>query len=214
MATNYPVSLDVFSTKVDGVDDVLAADINKLQDAVLAIQTKLGAASGQSALGALALTSGNAPGNFAGILRLRNTGGGGNTATSIDAELHSVNVGSITFTDTGDGGCQVNIAYTPPGNASVDRREFGGLVVDKNGVVKAKGFLPYAAGAVGTLGLLRSFTGSGGQGVGTTLPGSELYWSDAGGGGGGNPSGTWMSLGSFTRNGSGGFGVTLWIRIA
>lgn len=43
MPTNYPAALDSFATKVDGVDDVLAADINKLQDAVLALQTKLGA---------------------------------------------------------------------------------------------------------------------------------------------------------------------------
>lgn len=43
MPTNYPAALDSFTTKVDGVDDVMAADINKLQDAILALQTKLGA---------------------------------------------------------------------------------------------------------------------------------------------------------------------------
>lgn len=42
MPTNYPAALDSFTTKVDGVDDVLAADINKLQDAILALQGKLG----------------------------------------------------------------------------------------------------------------------------------------------------------------------------
>ncbi len=38
----YPATLDSFSTKVDGVTDVLAADINNLQTAVVAIETALG----------------------------------------------------------------------------------------------------------------------------------------------------------------------------
>lgn len=42
MATVFPASLDVFSTKVDGVDDALAADVNNLQDAVAALQAKVG----------------------------------------------------------------------------------------------------------------------------------------------------------------------------
>lgn len=46
MPTNYPASLDTFTNKTDGVDDVLAADINKLQDAIVAIQTKLGTSTG------------------------------------------------------------------------------------------------------------------------------------------------------------------------
>lgn len=42
MATVFPASLDSFTTKVNGVDDVLAADTNNLQDAVSALQTKIG----------------------------------------------------------------------------------------------------------------------------------------------------------------------------
>lgn len=42
MATVFPSSLDTFTTKVNGVDDVLAADTNNLQDAVTALQAKLG----------------------------------------------------------------------------------------------------------------------------------------------------------------------------
>jgi hypothetical protein len=42
MATNYPAALDSYSTKVDNVTDVLAAHVNDLQDAVVAIETELG----------------------------------------------------------------------------------------------------------------------------------------------------------------------------
>lgn len=38
----FPANLDSFTTKIDGVTDVLAADINNLQVAVLGIETKLG----------------------------------------------------------------------------------------------------------------------------------------------------------------------------
>lgn len=41
----FPTSIDTFSTKVDGVTDVLAADINNLQTAVLALEAKVGADS-------------------------------------------------------------------------------------------------------------------------------------------------------------------------
>lgn len=42
MPTNFPTSLDSFANKVDGVDTVQAAHVNNLQDAVVAIETKLG----------------------------------------------------------------------------------------------------------------------------------------------------------------------------
>ncbi|MHB0922614.1 MAG: hypothetical protein ACYC3H_01440 [Bellilinea sp.] len=42
MATNFPLSLDSFSTKIDNLTDVMAADVNNLQDSVLAIETLLG----------------------------------------------------------------------------------------------------------------------------------------------------------------------------
>lgn len=38
MASSFPGAIDSFTTKVDGVDDVLAAHVNDLQDAVVAIQ--------------------------------------------------------------------------------------------------------------------------------------------------------------------------------
>jgi phage-related tail fiber protein len=43
--TNYPTTIDSYTNKLDGVSDVLAADINNLQDAVLALQNKVGVAS-------------------------------------------------------------------------------------------------------------------------------------------------------------------------
>lgn len=42
MSTLFPAGLDAFTTKVDSVDDVLAADTNNLQDAVSALQAKVG----------------------------------------------------------------------------------------------------------------------------------------------------------------------------
>lgn len=42
MSSVYPGSLDSFTAKTDGVDYNLAAHINDLQDAVVAIETELG----------------------------------------------------------------------------------------------------------------------------------------------------------------------------
>lgn len=40
MSTDYPGAIDSFDTHVDNVDDVMAADVNDLNDAVVAIQTE------------------------------------------------------------------------------------------------------------------------------------------------------------------------------
>lgn len=45
MSTNYPTSIDSYTTKVDGTSDILAADTNNLQDAVVAIQNAIGTTS-------------------------------------------------------------------------------------------------------------------------------------------------------------------------
>lgn len=45
MPTNFPSTLDSFTAKVDNVDDVMADHVNKLQDAVLALETKVGVTS-------------------------------------------------------------------------------------------------------------------------------------------------------------------------
>lgn len=42
MATNYPTSLDSYTTLVDNVDDVLAAHANDRGDAIVALETKIG----------------------------------------------------------------------------------------------------------------------------------------------------------------------------
>jgi len=38
----YPASLDSFTAKTDSVDDVMAADVNELQTAIVATETELG----------------------------------------------------------------------------------------------------------------------------------------------------------------------------
>ena len=45
MATNFPTSLDSYTTKVDNVDDVNAADINNPQSAIEALEAKVGVSS-------------------------------------------------------------------------------------------------------------------------------------------------------------------------
>ena len=42
MGTNYPGAIDTFTAQTDDVDDVLAADMNDVQDPVNAIETELG----------------------------------------------------------------------------------------------------------------------------------------------------------------------------
>jgi len=60
MTTNYHGSLDSYTTKVDGVDDVVAAHVNDLQDAVVAIEGVLGEEGNNGICeGRLTLTSGN-----------------------------------------------------------------------------------------------------------------------------------------------------------
>ena len=43
MATNFPTSVDSFTTKANNVDTISAANVNDLQDSVVAIETLLGA---------------------------------------------------------------------------------------------------------------------------------------------------------------------------
>jgi hypothetical protein len=45
MSTNFPGSLDSYVTKSDNTDDVLAVHVNNLQDAVEAIEVKVGGTS-------------------------------------------------------------------------------------------------------------------------------------------------------------------------
>lgn len=42
MSASYPASLKSYTTKVDNVDDVLAADMNSVQEEIVAIETALG----------------------------------------------------------------------------------------------------------------------------------------------------------------------------
>jgi hypothetical protein len=47
----YPTSLDSYTAKTDGVDDVMAVDVNELQSAIVAIETKLGTGQFHAATG-------------------------------------------------------------------------------------------------------------------------------------------------------------------
>jgi len=45
MPTNFPTSLDTYTTKTNSVDTIDASNVNNLQDSVVAIETLLGASS-------------------------------------------------------------------------------------------------------------------------------------------------------------------------
>jgi hypothetical protein len=49
--TVFPTSIDSYTLNADGVDDVLAADVNELQSAIVAIETKLGTGQFHAATG-------------------------------------------------------------------------------------------------------------------------------------------------------------------
>ena len=75
MPTNFPSSLDSFTTKVDGVDRVMASHVNNLQDAVVALETQLGAPPlGWHPISAtptyVGATSFTIPGDWTAILKL------------------------------------------------------------------------------------------------------------------------------------------------
>lgn len=129
--------------------------------------------TGLSELGSFARTTVNAPGAFSGGLMLRNAGSGVGTGTFVDAMLHNTLVANLVFADTGDGGCEVAMAYTPPGDPNTDRRVFNAFRLRNDGICEAKGFLPNGgAGAVGYPALL--FSRSTNITIGSTYAGSSL----------------------------------------
>lgn len=129
--------------------------------------------TGTSELGSSARTAANAPGAFSGGITLRNAGGGAGAGTFLDAMLHNTLVSNIGFKDTGDGGCEVGVSYTPPGDPNTDRRVFGGFRLRNDGICEAKGFLPTGvAGSIGYPALL--FSRSTNITIGSTYAGSSL----------------------------------------
>jgi hypothetical protein len=104
MPTSFPGTVDAYTTKIDGVSDVLAADINNLQDAVIAIQTRVGT----TASGAIVTAAGNqviaGDKRFSGSVRI---GPNDTTALYYDSGL-TVRTGAAgtqrfyVFNDNGD----------------------------------------------------------------------------------------------------------------
>lgn len=67
MPTSFPGTVDTFTLKVDSVSDVLAADINNLQDAVVAIQNRIGANASGSVITAIPAQTISGAKTFSGI---------------------------------------------------------------------------------------------------------------------------------------------------
>jgi hypothetical protein len=107
---SYPSSLDAYTPKTDGVDEVLAAHVNSLQDSVVAIETELGtdpAGSLTDLKTRLAVSLSNA-----GLLRFAASGaltisGGAITATQnwhrVDTESSAASDNLDTITAGADG---------------------------------------------------------------------------------------------------------------
>lgn len=175
--------------------------------------------TGISELGSSARTTANAPGAFSGGITLRNAGGGAGAGTFLDAVLHNTPVSSIGFKDTGDGGCEVGMSYTPPGDTNTDRRVFDAFRLRNDGICEAKGFLPTGGvGAVGTYALLfsssnitygTSYAGSGLRAQAANRAGDNVL--STGNATGTTMSGTWQAL---TGGGSGNGALALFLRIS
>ena len=99
MSTNYPGGLDSYTTKQDGVDTIVAADTNNLQDAIVAIETELGTnpKGGYSNVGAAIADKLSASG---GTLS-------GNVSCDAGVTVDGVDISAHQHTGTGDGGTAI-----------------------------------------------------------------------------------------------------------
>jgi hypothetical protein len=104
MAT-YPGSLKTYTNKVDGVDTVLAADINSVQSEVQAIEAELGTTPKTSIIGN---TAGTYTTNGSGITtvsaRLTNLEAGLTANAADGSRIGYTQIDSKTLTATGSGG--------------------------------------------------------------------------------------------------------------
>jgi hypothetical protein len=107
MPTSFPGAVDSYTTKVDNVSDVLAADINNVQDAIVAIQNRIGAnASGAVILAVPAQTISGAK-TFTG----NNTFSGANTFVGITSG--STTAAAFSAATTGGGFSTMWTRYAP-----------------------------------------------------------------------------------------------------
>jgi len=104
MAT-YPGSLKTYTNKVDGVDTVLAADINSVQSEIQAIEAELGTTPKTSIIGN---TAGTYTTNGSGITtvsaRLTNLEAGLTANAADGSRIGYTQIDSKTLTATGSGG--------------------------------------------------------------------------------------------------------------
>ncbi len=140
MASSYPGGLDSFVAKIDDITTVAAADVNDLQDAVVAIETELGTDPGSSILpvGTVMIFSQASPptgwtqtADNDQVLRVV-SGSGGGTGGSV-----SIDGGSITSGTAALSVAQLaahahasgsTLAFTPSGSGTNVRLADGGGV--------------------------------------------------------------------------------------
>lgn len=97
MSTDYPGALDSFTTWVDGVDTVTAAQVNNLQDSVLAVETALGTdpAGSAASVGAALLDRVSKSGDtMSGDLSM-----GGNRITNVAAPEDDFDAANRSFVE-------------------------------------------------------------------------------------------------------------------
>lgn len=161
MATVFPGSLDTFSTKVDGTSDVLAADTNNLQDAVSALQAKVG-------------TNGSAvPTSI--DKRLAVVELSASKAAGVDQTWQNMaasRADSVTYTNTTGRAISVSVGWNSGTSGAITLNLLvGGVVASSNQTVPPAGFNNVATvSAVVPNGATYSVTRSGGS----TLN----YWSE------------------------------------
>lgn len=130
MPSSFPSSLDSFTPKVDGVDDVLAAHVNNLQDSVGAVQTNIG------------LTARGAFASLSARLNISLNADG----TLTEAALTNLPADSITDVQLADG----SVTEPKLDDEAVSTRTIGTAQVTGGKIAAgAVGFSQIANGAVG-----------------------------------------------------------------
>ena len=96
MAINYPTSADTFTTKVDNVNDVMAVDVNDVQDAVEILEKRVGITGDEAIVATtkMLIYANTAPANWT-------------IDAALDDKLVFVTKGSVAGGQTGGGIIQV-----------------------------------------------------------------------------------------------------------
>jgi len=105
MAINYPTSADTFTTKIDNVNDVMAVDVNDVQDAVEILEKRVGITGDEAIVATtkMLIYANTAPANWT-------------IDAALDDKLVFVTKGSVAGGQTG-GGVHSTGSWTQPNHS-------------------------------------------------------------------------------------------------